>query len=201
MDKKQLRAHMNAQRTSLPPELRKKYAQQAAQHLKTHSIFLNSQRIACYVARGSEMDTTAIIEAIWAMNKHCYLPAIHPQQFGAMSFVEYQSNDPLKEDRFGIKEPLQTPDKIIAATQLDLVILPLFAFDLKGNRLGTGGGYYDRAFSFMTQQTQLKKPILCGLAYECQKIDRLDHDEWDVPLQFVVTEKQIIKLTYAQQPL
>ncbi len=75
------------------------------------------------------------------------------------------------------------------AQELDLVFLPLVAFDRVGHRVGMGGGYYDRTFAFVQQMHH--KPILIGLAYEMQQVDGLPFCTWDIPLDGVLTEKQL----------
>lgn len=79
----------------------------------------------------------------------------------------------------------------LQAEDLDIVITPLAAFDLQGHRLGTGGGYYDRTFAFLQKNT-VKKPKIIGLAYAEQQAELLPHDQWDIDLDGVVTEKGIV---------
>jgi 5-formyltetrahydrofolate cyclo-ligase len=71
---------------------------------------------------------------------------------------------------------------------LDLVLTPLVGFDHKGNRLGMGGGYYDRSFAFLLRRQNWKKPRLVGLAYDFQQLDKLPAKNWDVPLTAVATD-------------
>ena len=88
-------------------------------------------------------------------------------------------------NRFGIPEPLQ--GKVCPPRVLSLVLLPLVAFDTGGNRLGMGKGYYDHTFAFL-RCSQRRRPVLLGLAHECQRVDALDTASWDVPLQAIVTD-------------
>ena len=76
------------------------------------------------------------------------------------------------------------------ARQLDVVIAPLVAFDESLNRLGMGGGYYDRTFAFRKRARVLRRPVLIGVAYSFQRVDRLQPENWDVPLDVVITEKE-----------
>ena len=68
----------------------------------------------------------------------------------------------------------------------------LFAFDQEGNRVGSGGGYYDRAFQFLKKANKRKKPFLCGLAYDFQQVSNIPSEELDVSLDAVVTESRVI---------
>ena len=112
-----------------------------------------------------------------------------------MWFAPYASEDTLKANRYGIPEPNCHANEWIEPHQLDLVLMPLVGFDSEGNRLGMGGGYYDRSFAFLTQPGSIQKPHLLGIAHELQRVDTLPHEAWDVPMNAVVTEQglQIIE--------
>lgn len=131
---------------------------------------------------GNEFNTQPIIQAIWQADKKCYLPVLTNDK--SLVFVQYMQNTVLTPNQFNIPEPADKT-KQIPATELDLVLLPLVAFDLLGNRLGAGGGYYDRTFHANT------KSKLIGLAYAAQQADALVDDSWDVKLDGVLTEKSM----------
>jgi len=162
----------------------------AAAKLLLHSPFQKQQHIACYAALPSEFDCQPIIEALWQTEKHCYLPLIEPRGNKELHFGLYRSGDKLRRNHYQVLEP-EDPKEIRTAQQLDLVLLPLLAFDQAGYRLGTGGGYYDHTFSFLLQQQRPSKPLLFGLAYEIQTVDQLPHESFDVPLDGVITEKEV----------
>ena len=163
-------------------------AAEAANHLLTTALFTTSQHIACYFAQGKEFDCSHIIKAIWYAQKNCYLPVLSSDENKTLEFVRYQESDPLRFNRYNILEPQNTI--ALAPQQLDLVLMPLVGFDFHGNRLGMGGGYYDRTFHFMMGKPQ-KKPYLLGLAYEIQQMTPLPSEPWDVPLDGVLTEKAL----------
>jgi 5-formyltetrahydrofolate cyclo-ligase len=71
------------------------------------------------------------------------------------------------------------------------LLLPLVGFDETGNRLGMGGGYYDRTLSYLRQRKHWRRPRLVGIAHECQKVDALAPSPWDVPLDMIVTEERV----------
>ena len=73
---------------------------------------------------------------------------------------------------------------------LDLVLMPLVAFDKAGNRLGMGKGYYDRSLKILNHRKAWRRPRLTGIAYEFQRVDKIDNEPWDIPLQFALTDKQ-----------
>lgn len=116
------------------------------------------------------------------------MPVLDLKTSGKMNFVIYQPERKLHLNKYRILEPEYTD--IFPVAQLDLVILPLVGFDMRGNRLGVGGGYYDRSFAFKLQNME-NPPLLYGLAYDFQRQQTIPKDEWDVPLNGVITEKNI----------
>jgi 5-formyltetrahydrofolate cyclo-ligase len=187
-NKIQVRHDINEKRIAVSDRERNKAAQSATTLLMQTALFSSAQHIACYLARTEEFDCTPMIQSIWAAQKNCYLPVLSSTHEHYLEFAAYHANDVLQLNKYRILEPDQTVR--IAAEKIDLVLLPLLAFDLSGNRLGAGGGYYDRTFAFLKDKS-IKSPVLMGLAYEFQLIHELPHDEWDVPLSGIVTEQQI----------
>lgn len=124
------------------------------------------------------------------------MPVINDKK--TLTFVCYQLNDVLTKNRYGILEPTSTLNKIDVKL-LDIIILPLLAFDRAGHRLGTGGGYYDKTFAFIqTCPPAQKKPYLIGLGYAIQKAPTLSHEAWDICLDAVLTEQGFWKIYHEQ---
>ena len=163
-------------------------AQRAAEVFASSDFFQESQHIGCYLARSEEFDCSAIIEKIWQAGKNCYLPVLSKQADIPLDFAAYKSTDTLSQNRYKILEPAQT--EIFPTEKLDLVLVPLVAFDSHGHRLGMGGGYYDRTFSFLLKKP--KTPYFVGLAYQLQATGQLPTEPWDVHLQAVITEQELI---------
>lgn len=186
-----LRKQFSEIRRQISLPLRKQAAHAAADILTRHELFHRSQHIACYFGFGDEFDTVPIMDAVWRAKKHCYLPVLTDEN--TLQFFAYEKGDALNPNRYSIQEPVNTFDEMPAAN-LDIVIVPLIAFDLQGHRLGTGGGYYDRTFSFIKNKSA-HRPFIMGLAYAAQQEESLPHDDWDVPLASVLTEQQLILLT------
>lgn len=104
-------------------------------------------------------------------------------------FSEYRSGDRLIHNRYGIIEPDIRRRKPVAAWGLDLVLVPLVAFDKTGNRIGMGGGFYDRTFAYLISGNTWYKPKLIGVAHELQQLNSIQPNPWDVPLDGIVTER------------
>ena len=153
-----------------------------------NSFFQQNQNIACYASRDGEFDCTPIIKQIWHAQKNCYLPALSATQECSLEFNRYLRNDSVRLNKYKILESENT--EIILAEQLDIVLVPLVAFDSQGNRLGMGAGYYDRTFAFLLKKS-VKKPFLLGVAFECQQHESLPSDVWDVPLDAILTEERL----------
>ena len=94
-----------------------------------------------------------------------------------------------KKNKYGIREP-ESPT-LVDANCLDVVLMPLVGFDRTGNRIGMGGGFYDRTFQFLSGRKKTK-PLLIGLAYSIQEVANIPNRPWDIPLNFIATENEII---------
>lgn len=186
--KTQIRKSLLAARRAMPADVIAAEAKKATKLFASSAYFLASQNIACYYGREDEFDCMPIIEEIWRAQKRCYLPVLSRTRENSLDFYHYEHQDTLRLNKYNILEPLDT--LTISPDQLDLVIVPLVAFDLQGNRIGMGAGYYDRTFSFL-KDTNIKKPILLGLAFDYQQVEALPYDQWDIPLNAVLTEKNL----------
>lgn len=160
----------------------------AVDKLIKSALFNDSQHIACYVAQKNEFDCAPIIHAVWQAKKKCYLPKLTKGHHHNLEFSVYEKNTPLRFNRYNIAEPDSELD--FPKDQLDLVLMPLVGFDLRGHRLGMGGGYYDRTFQFVIDQ-KVVKPFMLGLAYEAQQVPRVPIEKWDVPMNGVLTEERL----------
>ena len=188
--RQKLRQYCQQQRHELSPDERLFAANAVTKLFVKTPLFTTSQKFAFYIANKGEIDPHPILQFALDAGKQCYLPVLHLNKPGHLNYVAYQNADLLKKNKFGIQEPHETADNVIEPSHLDLVFVPLVAFDKQGNRLGMGKGYYDKTFEFRLNESQ-KKPLLIGLAYEFQRVDVIEQKEWDVPLDAVITEKQI----------
>jgi len=191
----ELRQSMRVRRNAIPSYEQDIAAKNIAKHILATTIYQRSQHIAVYWAVGGEINLQPLIEGAWAQGKRCYLPVVQGQR---MAFVDYSADTEMSNNVFGIPEPISVRAAIKAA-DLDLVLTPLVAFDCKGNRLGMGGGYYDRTFNFLLSPwsdvnaggEKQHSPVLMGVAHACQEVDQLHAESWDVPLHRVVTDQGV----------
>lgn len=181
MDKKQLRRHMRQQRRSLSPYQQRQAANGLVDQLRRQPLFQRSQHIALYCAADGEIDPARLIRRF--PHKTFYLPVILRNQH--LAFTRYRSSSRLYKNRFGIVEPVGPRRH---PRELDMVLMPLVAFDQQGNRLGMGGGFYDRTFAYLRDNPLRQRPHLIGLAHHLQQADHLPSDPWDIPLAAVATD-------------
>lgn len=191
-----LRKTLRQNRRELSSRQQEEAAARLFNSVSTQSFFRAANRIAFYLPSDGEIDPGPLLAAALTRGQHCYLPLIHPHKKNRLLFVRYRSDDRLAANRWGIYEPLLRSTACVEARTLDLVFVPLVGFDVAGNRLGMGKGFYDRTFAFR-RQTQRHIPMLVGLAHECQKVKRLDNEDWDIPMDKILTDS----CSYQRSPI
>jgi 5-formyltetrahydrofolate cyclo-ligase len=185
-----MRASLRAQRRALSPAARQLRSQLVAGKADRSLHLRPAWRIALYASLPEELDTAPLIALAQQRGCRIYLPRIDRHTLGRkMQFVEM--NDRHRTNRLGIAEPEGA--RTIGARWLDVVFLPLVGFDARGVRLGTGGGFYDRAFAFRRWRTVWHTPQLVGLAYSFQQVEAIVPAAHDVLLDAVITEKGIVR--------
>ena len=144
---------------------------------------LNFKSIGGYYPSNYEIDDLNILDLLEKKNFKVSLPII--KKDNQMNFYSWSRNDPLKINKFGIPEPVSS--KIFYP---DILLVPLVAYDVSLNRLGYGGGYYDR---YIEKIEKVKKVVKIGLAFSFQKISSIPINQYDKRLDFIVNEKEILK--------
>jgi 5-formyltetrahydrofolate cyclo-ligase len=147
--------------------------------------FLSSRLIACYLPMRDEVDTRLIIERGWRANKRIFVPITPDKK--KMFFREIRPDTTLVQNRMMIWEP--ESGELISPRKLQIVITPTVAFDDANHRIGMGGGYYDRCFSFLKHRRLWLKPKLFGVAFDCQKVEKISPNTWDIRLYQTFSEK------------
>ncbi len=147
-------------------------------------------KIAVYFSNDGELDLTPLINKLRQEGHTLYLPILHPFSGTSLLFQRYEENSPMTPNRYGILEPELNCSHLCPVEQLDIVLTPLVAFDHTGNRLGMGGGFYDRTFARYYREGW-ETPRLIGIAHECQHVAQLPTEAWDVPLKWIVTPENI----------
>lgn len=152
-------------------------------HVVLEHEFLKQNRcIASYHSFSGEIDTVEINKALRLAGHHMALPVIHPEEKGLMDFYSYEKPEDLILNRFKIPEPVVSEENLVQPHHLEVVIVPLVGFNEKGERLGMGGGYYDRMLKKISCEC-----LTLGLAYDFQLIPEIKSQPWDMPLDEVIT--------------
>ncbi len=188
-DRTNLRQQMRRRRRALTPHQQQSAAKGLLKTVRKLPVFRASKHIALYLPNDGEINPQQLIELCWALGKKCYLPVLHPIRHNRLWFVEYRADTPLRKNIYRILEPSLVRAPRRPAWALDMVLLPLVAFDPQGGRLGMGGGYYDRTFAFKQKWRQGRGTKLIGLAHDVQKVPRLETASWDIPLEGIATEQ------------
>lgn len=137
------------------------------------------------------MDPGPLLALAGRPERRVFLPVLRPDPQPRLWFLPYAPGDPLRANRLGIPEPRGGRRGAVPPWALDLILVPLVGFDADCNRLGMGGGFYDRTLAFLHRRRHWHRPRLIGLAHECQRVNRLEPRPWDVPLDAVATERRI----------
>ncbi|HWU67543.1 MAG TPA: 5-formyltetrahydrofolate cyclo-ligase [Stenotrophobium sp.] len=179
--RRQLRQH----RANIPPHVARRAAARAARQLSRSGCLRGVRHVALYLRHGTELDPAPLLRLLRQHRLNLYVPKIGACH--GMRFLQLRRDTVLRRNRYGIAEPVgHRPQRSLR--KMDLVILPLLGFDAHGRRLGMGGGYYDRALSFLRS---FGKPRLLGYAYAIQEVAAIPAQRWDIHLDGVVTERGV----------
>ncbi|OJA06246.1 5-formyltetrahydrofolate cyclo-ligase [Halomonas sp. QHL1] len=194
-DKHALRRFLRHQRRALSKHEQRLAAQRLCQRLKTLPEIRRAQRLSFYLPVNGEIDPTPLLPWLRQRNVDIYLPVLRPFSANRLWFVAYRPDTPMVKNRFGIWEPdarfsAQRRNRL-PAWALDTLIVPLVGFDANANRMGMGGGFYDRSLAFMHRPGP--SPTLIGAAHACQQVASLPVEPWDVPLQAVVSDLSCVR--------
>lgn len=191
-DPRRLRTELRRRRAALSIEERAQRSARLVRHIERHASLLHRERIALYLPVNAEPDLTALIPRLWERGRTPWLPVLRPAPERRLWFAPLRRGTALVANRYGIPEPQVPYRSLLRPFELDLVLLPLVGFDARGNRLGMGGGYYDRSFAYRLHRRAWQRPLLIGTAFACQQVDHLPVRPWDVPLDAVVTERGVL---------
>lgn len=187
MDKGDLRKEIKAKRGGMDKDTKLVYDEKIKKALLESDVYKNSKAIFIYVSMDSEINTLEIIKEVLSSGKRVAVPKVIPVSLKKryMKALKIDSMLELNESgAFGILEPSYECEDI--SGEVDLVIVPGLAFDLEGNRLGYGGGYYDR---FLSKYPNSKKIALC---YDFQILKEIPHEFFDEKVDLIISEKRTI---------
>jgi 5-formyltetrahydrofolate cyclo-ligase len=193
----ELRARLRAERAALGAGERIAAANALISTLEQLPEFLVDTHVAGYWAVGGELPLNIALGRLHARAQNYYLPVL--VEGTLLKFAEWRPGISVRANRFGIPEPVCDAASLLSATQIDLVLVPLLGFDRRGNRLGAGAGYYDRSFEFLRTTARPAPPLLVGIGYHFQELPELTPQSWDVPLDFIATDRELIECSTSSE--
>jgi len=179
-----VRTQVRAARAAIGAAEQERAAVEVARRVAELAEFAAARRIGAYLAVGGELDPSRVVDRARALAREVFLPVVVAAN-EPLRFAPFGADAELVAGRFGIRVPQAPPAALVAGADLDLVLVPLVAFDDGCHRVGMGGGFYDRTFALRTGAG--RRPFLVGLAHDLQRVDRIDAAPHDVRLDLVVT--------------
>lgn len=191
LNRQQLRTRLRQAREKLGAADRIGAAQGVLESLEQLPQFLVDQRVAGYWAVRGEVPLALVYARTRSRQQKYHLPILTDTH--SLIFAPWENGAAVTINRYGISEPDVSAS--VGAEALELVLVPLLGFDRSGNRLGSGAGYYDRTFSFLKGKPRPIPPLLVGIGYHFQEVAMMSPNEWDVPMDFIATDRELIDCT------
>lgn len=193
LEKKAIRKKMRSERRGLSVKNQKIASFNLAKNLDTFLKFKKWSKFGIYLASDGEISLN-----FWLKNlkhrKSVYLPIVHKYNNGKLSFAKYDKTTKLMPNKFNILQPDLKTGLSFNWLKLDAILLPLVAFDKNSNRLGMGGGFYDKTLARLNSPT-FNRPHLIGIAHSLQEVEQLNTEKWDFRLDAIITD---ISIFYAK---
>ncbi|MGM0614934.1 MAG: 5-formyltetrahydrofolate cyclo-ligase [Pseudomonadota bacterium] len=194
-DKNLLRRELRRRRQSISIQAQRLAAHKLCAQLKQLPEIQRARRISLYLPLNGEIDPTPLLPWLYRRGVQVYLPVLRPLADNTLWFVAYRPDTPMVKNRYRIWEPAARFSahrcNRLPPWALDTMLVPLVGFDAQANRMGMGGGYYDRTLAFVRHRRPA--PRLIGVAHACQEVSSLPVEPWDVPLSAIVTDQAIIR--------
>lgn len=187
----QIRKQYRQARRSFSSSIQEYNAYQLSENLQHFLGSSHDLKIAGYLATQGEISLNTWLTR--NLRHRTFLPMLYEPIEPRLRFAELNKNTRWKQNRYRITEPDTHWGKTLHARQLDIILMPLVCFDRQGNRMGMGGGFYDRSLAFRNTRKHWLKPLLIGVAHSGQEHPGLNRNSWDVTMDWIITEKEIIQ--------
>ncbi|GAB3051092.1 5-formyltetrahydrofolate cyclo-ligase [Virgibacillus ainsalahensis] len=184
MDKLQLRKSAIAKLKSISVKEKQNLERLITNNLLHSTLWKDAHTIGITISQGFEWDTKQIIEAAWDQNKSVCVPKCNPQQ-KSLTFYQLDTYEQLEVVYYNLLEPKPEAKKRVEKLSIDLLVVPGLMFNTEGYRIGFGGGYYDRFLTDFTNET-------VSILSTDQLVNPLPSEIYDIPVNYLITEKGII---------
>lgn len=185
-----MRARMAVRRNELDAKQRIAAAAGVLHSLENLPEFMTDANVAGYWAVRGELPLNLAVASLARREQHYFLPVLGALR--QLHFAEYSIGTTVTHNRFGIPEPVVPAGQRRTPQDMDVILLPLLAFDRRGHRLGTGGGWYDSSLAFLRDGPRPAVPLLVGIGYAFQEVEAVPTEPWDVDLDYVATDSELI---------
>mgnify|MGYP001162523753 CR=1 FL=1 len=182
----EVRKNLRRLRRSVSQSYRYKASKSLLHQCQKAGIFNNAKHIASFIPNDGEIETRAITNFLISEHKKVYYPIIKGEKLKFARVI----NNKFKKNRFGISEPILTQP--VDAKSLNVILMPLVAFDKNKNRMGMGGGFYDKTLAFKSVNNLFKTPKIFAIAFDFQEVEALEANHWDIPADGIITPTRII---------
>jgi 5-formyltetrahydrofolate cyclo-ligase len=195
-DKSALRRQLRAARNGVSAKARRHAGQALMRFALRHRLLAAGKRVGFYIPANGEIDVMPLLHRAFAMGVQCYLPIVPGRGKLKMWFSRLGErphwHPHWRLNRFGIPEYHPPRGQRLRCARLQRLFMPMLGFDGRGYRIGMGGGYYDASLAFRTHRSVWRVPTLIGVAFSAQEVERIPFDPWDVPLDWVLTERGLL---------
>ena len=188
MDKQQIRKKLLLQRSELEPGFVQEACSLVLKNIQTLGDIFHGKAIALYSEAHNEIGTLNLFTYLKAHAETIVFPRNYNVPHRELKFYAVSDLNELKLGRFGILEPVENLKKEVSLSDIQVYFIPGVAFDVVGNRIGYGSGYYDRALSFIG-----RKALKLGLAYDFQIMETIPSQKHDVAMDRIITESRVIE--------
>ncbi|MCY4050524.1 MAG: 5-formyltetrahydrofolate cyclo-ligase [Gammaproteobacteria bacterium] len=185
-DKKTIRTVVRRQRQSISQSFQRIAAIGLANQLQSLPEIHRAKNIGVYLASDGEIDLWPSMEWCWNNQIETYVPIVQ-NQTKILRFAPFGRYTKLIKNRLGILEPEVKKTETLEVGKLDILFMPLVAFDSCGTRLGMGGGFYDSTLH-ASRDARGSKPLRIGVAHEFQGVEKIESDPWDIPIDRIITD-------------
>ena len=192
--KSDLRKKMRQQRRSLSPQALQQASLGLCRQILQLRHYQKARHIALYWPMQGEINPLPLLYHRRSRHKHFYLPVLSGNFAQKLRFAPFHANSRMRPNAFRIPEPLVAAASLLGPQDLDLLILPLVAFDAEGYRLGMGGGFYDRSLASLSHRQHWQHPHLLGVGHAFQQVAHIPREPWDVPLGMVCTDQACYRI-------
>jgi 5-formyltetrahydrofolate cyclo-ligase len=188
------RRSLRARRRALDARERESAEAAIRNRLMKLGLLAPGRAVAVYLAMPGEVNLDRVIADGRRLRTRLFAPQITSWRRRRMRFVPLGDHlRPSSASFRGLLEPA-AGGPVMGLRQLDAMLVPMVGFDRRGNRLGMGAGFYDRALQARLQRDRRwRRPLLVGVAFACQEVAQLEPSSWDVPMDLIVTEREIIR--------